>query len=210
LRRFAFMNFKKAALALSVAGAAVFAGGAGVACAESSIVSGGAGPFSTSARLDFAIVVPRFLQFQVGTAGATINAISFNVAAANVGSGTAQTGTGGNLGSGVVTVNIRANAGQVTITPSNNSGGTGLRNGVAGQTISYTQILTTSSDAANVPAPTLSNAGGAAVTPALSAGTVTNRTATWTYTYANTTVPSAGTYGTAANGGRVTYTASTP
>jgi hypothetical protein len=199
-----------AALALLLASAAFFSGASRLAHAESSVVFGGAGPFSTSARLDFAITVPRFLQFQVGTAGATIDAISFNVAAANVGSGSAQAGTGGNLGSGAVSVNIKANAGQVTITPSNNSGGAGLGNGVAGQTISYSEILTASSDAANVPAPTLSNAGGTAVTPALTAGTVTHRSATWTYTYANTTVPNPGTYGTAANGGRVTYTASTP
>ena len=206
-------------MALAMVKAAVLAGvlaSAAVvslpAVAESSIVFGGAGSFSTSARLDFAIVVPRFLQFRVGATGATIDQISFNVAAANVGSGAPQAGTGGDLGAGTVTVSIRANAGQVTITPTNNSGGLGLRNGVAGQTIPYTEILTASSAAATLPAPALSNAGGTAVTPALSAGTVTNRSATWTYSYANTTVPNAGTYGTGGtgSGGRVTYTASSP
>jgi hypothetical protein len=203
---------KRAGLALLFAGAVLPMLPVQPAQAESSIVAGGAGSFSTSARLDFAIVVPRFLQFQVGTAGATVDQVSFNLAAANVGSGVAQTGTGGNLGAGSVTVNIKANSGQVTITPSNSSGGLGLGNGVAGQTIAYTEILTTSSAAGTLPAPTLSNAGGTAVTPALSAGTVTNRSATWTYTYANTTVPNAGTYGTGgtATGGRVTYTASSP
>lgn len=202
-------RLKSAALALLVAGAVLTVR---PAHAESSIVFGGAGSFSTSARLDFSIVVPRFLQFQVGTAGATIDQISFNVAAANVGSGAAQAGSGGNLGAGTVTVNIRANSGQITITPSNNSGGLGLGNGTAGQTIPYTEILTASSAAGSLPAPSLSNAGGTAVTPALSAGTVTNRSATWTYSYANTTVPNPGTYGTggAATGGRVTYTASSP
>jgi hypothetical protein len=200
---------KRAAWVLLAAGAALVAQ---TARAESSTVFGGAGSFSASARLDFAIVVPRFLQFQVGTAGATVDLISFNVAAANVGSGVAQAGAGGNLGAGTVTVNIKANSGQITITPSNNSGGLGLGNGIGGQTIPYTQILTTSSAAGALPAPALSNAGGTAVTPALSAGTVTNRSATWSYTYANTTVPNAGTYGTGgtATGGRVTYTASSP
>ena len=199
---------KHAALALLMASAAFMAQ---PAAAESSIVFGGAGAFSTSARLDFAIVVPRFLQFQVGTAGATIDQVSFTVAAANVGSGVAQAGVGGDLGAGTVTVNVKANSGQVTITPTNNSAGAGLGNG-AGGAIAYTEILTTSSAAGTLPAPVLTNAGGAAVTPALSAGTVTNRSATWTYAYANTTVPNAGTYGTggAATGGRVTYTASSP
>ena len=172
----------------------------------------GAGALSSAARVDIQVVIPRFLQFQVGTAGATIDQITFNVAAANVGSGIAQAGTGGNLGAGAVTVNIKANSGQVTITPTNNSAGAGLGNGTAGQTIAYTEILTASSAAGTLPAPVLSNAGGTAVTPTLSAGAVTNRTATWTYTYANTTVPNAGTYGTGgtATGGRVTYTATTP
>ncbi len=200
---------KRAAVALLLAGAALPMQGLR---AESSIVFGGAGSFSTSARLDFAIVVPRFLQFQVGTAGATVNQITFNVAAANVGSGAAQAGAGGDLGAGTVTVAVRANSGQITITPTNNSGGLGLGNGTAGQTISYAEILTSSSAAGSLPAPVLSNAGGTPVTPSLSAGTVTNRSATWTYTYANTTVPNAGTYGTggAGTGGRVTYTASSP
>jgi len=194
---------------LLVAGAAL---SASVAHAESAIVFGGAGSFSASARLDFAIVVPQFLQFQVGSVGATIDLITFSVAAANVGSGAAQSGTGGNSGGGTVTVNIKANSGQVTITPSNNGGGLGLGSGIAGYTIPYTEILTASSAAGTLPAPTLSNTGGTAVMPALSAGTVTNRSATWTYTYGNTTVPNAGTYGTGgtASGGRVTYTASSP
>jgi hypothetical protein len=198
---------QKAVLATGIAGAAFFPA---FAQAESNVVFGGAGPFSAAARLDFAIVVPRFLQFRVGSAGATIDAVNFTVAAANVGSGTAQAGTGGNLGGGAVTVVLRANSGQVTITPSNNSGGLGLGNGVAGQTIPYTEILTTSSAPGTLPAPTLTNPGGTAVTPTLSAGAVTNSAATWTYRYANTTVPNPGTYGNAANGGRVTYTASSP
>ena len=39
---------------------------------------------------------------------------------------------------------------------------------------------------------------------------VTNRSETWTYTYDNSTLYPAGTYGTSANGGRVTYTATSP
>lgn len=183
------------------------------ASAESNTATG-AGALSSGAKVDIQVVIPRFLQFQVGTAGATVDQITFDMtaAAANVGNSVAQSGTGGNLGAGAVTVNVKANSGQVTITPTNNSAGAGLGNGTAGQTIPYSEILTASSAVGTLPAPALSNAGGTAVTPSLSAGSVTNRTATWTYTYANTTVPNAGTYGSggSATGGRVTYTATTP
>jgi hypothetical protein len=200
--------FKQTTLAAALL---VTAAGSQFAMAET-VTTTGAGALSAPARVDVSVVIPRFLQFQVGTAGATIDAVTFDMTAAagSVGNSVAQAGTGGNVGGGAVTVNIKANAGQVTITPTNNSAGLGLGNGVAGQTISYTEILTASNQAATLPAPTLANAGGTAVTPTLSAGNVTNRTATWTYTYANTAVPNSGTYGTAANGGRVTYTATTP
>ena len=200
--------FNKTALATALLAAAAVPQ---YASAETATANG-AGALSAPARVDVSVVIPRFLQFQVGTAGATIDAITFDMSAAagSVGNSTAQSGSGGNLGGGAVTVNLKANAGQVTITPTNNSGGLGLGNGVAGQTISYAEILTASSDTTNLPAPTLSNAGGTAVSPTLSGGNVTVRTATWTYSYANTTVPNPGTYGTSANGGRVTYTASTP
>lgn len=201
----------KQVLTYTALSAALFA--AQGALAESNTATG-AGALSSAAKVDIQVVIPRFLQFQVGTAGATVDQITFNMsaAAASVGNSVAQNGTGGNLGAGAVTVNVKANSGQVTITPTNNSAGLGLGNGTAGQTIPYTEILTASNAAATLPAPTLSNAGGTAVTPSLSSGAVTNRTATWTYSYANTAVPNAGTYGTGgtATGGRVTYTATTP
>ncbi|MCI0399897.1 MAG: hypothetical protein L0Z68_01135 [Gammaproteobacteria bacterium] len=168
----------------------------------------GAGPLSTAARLDFSVQIPRFLNFRVGSTGATINLVDFNVPDTNVGDGTNVAGTGGDIGGGVVTAAVRSNAGQVTITESNNSGGAGLSNG-AGATIPYTEILTATNDG-NLPAPTLSNAGGNTSAPVLNSGNVTNRSAQWTYTYDNTAVYDSGTYGTSANGGRVTYTASTP
>jgi hypothetical protein len=71
--------------------------------------------------------------------------------------------------------------------------------------ISFAEVGTTSSDAANFPAPALANAGIANVNVALNAGKVTNRTAVWTYAYLNNTIPSAGTYN-----GTVTYTATMP
>jgi hypothetical protein len=178
--------------------------------AESTTVTGG-GALSTTAHLDFSIVIPRFLSFRVGTAGATIDQITFSPTAAALGNSTPVAGTGGDAAAGSGSnVTVLGNGGQITITESNNSGGTGLQHATLTDTINYNQITTTSSDATNLAAPTLSNAGGNTSTPVLTAGNVTNRSAVWTYAYANTTIPSAGTYGTNAKGGRVTYTASMP
>jgi hypothetical protein len=197
----------KAALAVAL-GAALTA--SLPAHAESNTVNGN-GALSADAHLDFSIVIPRFLSFRVGTAGATIDQITFSPTAANVGNSTPVAGAGGNAAGGSgASVSVLGNGGQITISEANNSGGNGLKHATLADTINYSEITTTSSDAANLDAPTLSNAGGNTSTPVLSAGNVTNRSATWTYAYANTTIPSAGTYGTQANGGRVTYTASMP
>lgn len=172
----------------------------------------GTAPYTLSRNLSFRINYPRFLRFRVGATGATINQITFTVPATQVGTGTAIAGTGGEAGGGTAaTVQVVANNGQVTITATNNSGGLGLGNGVVGDPrINYNAIVTTSSDA-NLPAPGLTNAGGTTSLPVLTtAPYVTNRTATWTFNYANATVPAPGTYGTSARGGRVTYTATMP
>jgi hypothetical protein len=157
------------------------------------------------------VVVPRFLTFRVGTNSATIDQITFTVPGANVGDATPIAGTGGDAGGGsAANVAVKGNGGQITITESNNGTGTGLQHATLTDTIAFTQITTTSSDATNLNAPALSNAGGNTATPVLNSSNVTNRTAVWTFAYANTTIPSAGTYGTSAKGGRVTYTASMP
>ena len=171
-------------------------------------VDTGAGALSAAVDLDFRVVIPRFLRFRVGATGVTIDLIDFTVPVADVGSGLDIAGTGGTPGPGLVDVVVRSNAGQVTITESNDSGNLGLAN-VALDRIPYTQILTSSSSGA-LDAPTLSNSGGGLSTPTLTGGNVTNQAAVWTYTYANTIVPEPGTYGaTGGGGGRVTYTATT-
>ena len=199
-------HFAPKALAAGIAAMAAFA-----AHAETTTVTG-AGALSAPAHLDFSVVIPRFLTFRVGTNSATIDQITFTVPGANVGDSTPIAGTGGDAGGGsAANVSVLGNGGQVTITEANNSGGTGLAHAtLAGTTISYGQITTTSSDAVNLQRPVLSDAGGNTSTPVLNAGNVTNRSATWTYAYANSTIPSAGTYGTSAKGGRVTYTAAMP
>ncbi len=170
--------------------------------------SGGAG---AAARLDFQITIPSFIVFRVGTAGGTIDTIQFNPSAADVAAGTAGiAGIGGDVGGGVVTVALISNGGGVTITETNNSGGNGLGNG-GGAFISYGQINTADSGAGGIAPPALSDSNNNTSAIAPTAGSITNRTSTWTYTYDNpATPPVAGTYGGAANGGRVTYTAAIP
>ncbi len=199
-------------LAASAVAAALFGVNVPPAKAESTTVSG-AGALSTSpcCRLDFAVVIPRILRFRVGTAGAMIDLITFTVPAANAFDGTPVAGTGGDAGGGAVNVSVVSNAGQVTVTETNNGGGLGLQR-TGGGTIGYSTISTATGDV-NLPAPTLSDAGGGTSAPVLNSGNVTNRSTTWTYSYSNPTSPvlEAGTYGTGgAGGGRVTYTATTP
>ncbi len=202
------MNTRKLARAVALVALGVSA--ASIAMAESSTVTGG-GALSTTANLDFSIVIPRFLSFRVGTVGATIDQITFSPTAAVLGNSTPIAGTGGDAAGGSGSnVTVLGNGGQITITESNNSAGAGLQHATLADTINYNQITTSSSDATNLAAPTLSNAGGNTSVPVLSASNVTNRSAVWTYAYANTTIPSAGTYGTNAKGGRVTYTAAMP
>jgi len=201
------MNLKQLAMAIGVSAAAL---ATPTSFAEETSTSG-AGALSTAARLDFRVIINRFLRLRVGTdaPAGTIDQITFDVPALITGDGTNVAGTGGDAGGGTAAnVRVQSNAGQVTLTETNNSAGAGLGDG-AGNTIPYTEVLTASSLGA-LPAPTLSNAGGNTSLPTLNAAAVTNRTAVWTYTYDNTAIYSAGTYGTSANGGRVTYTATTP
>ena len=172
-----------------------------------------AAPFALNARLNFQLVYPQFLRFRVGTTGATVNLLQFDVPAMQVGSGATVSATsGGDAGPSAVNVEVVGNNGQVTITPTNSGAGNGIGTGTASDGfINYNQISTVSSSP-QLPAPVLSNAGGTTAQPTLSAGPVTQRTAVWTYGYLNQTIPSAGTYGgaAAALGGQVTYTASMP
>ena len=179
------------------------------AMADSNSASG-ASP-SAAVNLDFRVEIPGILRFQVGGAGG-VNEILFEPAVATLGDGTDVVATsGGDLGPGTVTVDLFSNAGPVTITETNNSVN-GLHNGDPSETIPYSEILTSSSDDTNFPAPVLSNTDENTSAPAPTGGNgkITNRTVAWTYTYDNTAIYPAGTYGTATNGGRVTYTAAAP
>lgn len=164
----------------------------------------GAGTLNANARLDFRVVIPKFIRFQVGSAGATIDLVEFAVPAANVGDGTDVARTNG----GVVPVLLQSNNGNVSLTGTT----LGQLNNGAGENISFAEILSTSSDP-NLNVPTLIDGGtSAAITVTPNVGTrVVDRTANWSFAYSNTNFVGAGSYGGVnVNNGRVAYTASLP
>lgn len=197
-------------LALAAAIAAPLA-----AQAESNFVTGG-GVLNATARVDFRITIPKVLFLQVGTGSlfadnGAINLIDFVVPAANVGDGNpvAATAGSGDLGAGTVTAMVRGNGGNVTLAASTAGA---LGNG-AGDSINWNQITTVAAAlTTGTVLPALALPNGASVNTVLNAvGGVVNQDARWTYSYNNTAVVPAGTYGGVnVNNGRVTYTASLP
>ncbi len=178
-----------------------------LASAESQLVTGAG---NASARLDFRVVVPRVLFLSVGTGAAyttnnTVDVVEFNYATnpAAVGTGAAAGVISGN----VVPVRVIGNNGQISLTATTTGALTNEQ--TPGDTIPWTQITSVSSLAA-LPSPVIPATGtGAVSNVTLSSGTkVTDRAATWTFSYANSAVVPFGTYGT--TNGRVQYTAAMP
>ncbi len=179
-----------------------------LASAESQLVTGAG---SATARLDFRVIVPRVLFLAVGTGAAafannsTIDTVTFDYTSnpAAVGGGAAA--TAGTITGNVVPVRVVGNNGQVTLAAST----TGALTNATADTIPWSQITATSSLAA-LPSPVIPNTGaGTASNVTLSSGTrITDRTADWTFSYANSAIVAPGTYGT--TNGRVTYTAAMP
>ncbi len=187
--------------------------------AESNVQSG-AGTLNATAHVDFEIVIPQILYLRVGTGSSyttgvltsnpAVDLITFSPTAAQVGSGTALAGTGGDLTGGVETAAVVSNFGNVTLT----STSTGALSDGAGDSISFAQITTAATAntfATTLGAPVLSNGAGSTVTLTAPASKVIQADAKWTFSYANTTTPPAGTYGGVnVNNSRVVYTASMP
>lgn len=192
--------FVKSAIALALAAPML-------ASAESQLVIGSG---NASARLDFRVVVPRVLFLGVGT-GADAAIPANNTAAPNTvtfdyTSNPAALGTGAAAGAitgNVVPVRVIGNNGQITLAANT----TGALTNATADTIPWSEISATSSLAA-LPSPGIPNTGaGTASNVTLSSGTkITDRSANWTFSYANSVVVAPGTYGT--TNGRVTYTAS--
>lgn len=190
------------------------------ATAESTL-STGAAALSSSAKVDFQVTIPKILYLRVGngssyttgvlTTGGTIDLVTFSPAAAVVGNGSAVTGAGGDLTGGVSTAAIISNSGNVTL----NATATGALGNATGDSIAFTQITTTASALTGgytlLPAPVLANGVSANVVLTAPGTKVITADAKWTYAYANTTTPPAGTYGGVnTNNSRVTYTAAMP
>lgn len=175
-----------------------------LASAESQLT---VGTGAAAARLDFRVVIPRVLFLAVGTgatglaANATVDTVTFDYTTnpAALGTGAAAGAITGN----VVPVRVLGNNGVIALASTN----TGALTNATGDTIAWSEITAVSSDATNFASPAPS---GASVNLGLSGGTkVTSRSASWTFSYANTAAVPPGTYGTATNG-RVTYTATMP
>ena len=203
---------------------------AGTARAESTFVNGAG---TANARLNFQIVIPKFLYLQVGTGTypttvGTIDTLVFDMssAIANVGSGTAQSGTGGDLANGAVTALVVGNN-FTAASYSFSATTTGALSNGAGNTISWSEIqLAAGSPSAIVVVPAATAvlqhpgtvaapfADGAATTVSLApVSKVINQAAKWTFQYKNTNVPASGTYGVngaTLNGGQVTYAIAMP
>jgi hypothetical protein len=191
------------------------------ATAESTF-STGAAALSSSARVDFQVTIPKILYLRVGAGSAypgtlatvgTIDAVTFSPAAGVVGNGSAVSGAGGDLTGGVSTAAIISNSGNVTLNAV--AAGAGLSDGAAGDFIPFTQITTTAAALTGgwtlLPAPILINGTSANVVLTAPATKVITADARWTFAYANTTTPPAGTYGGVnTNNSRVTYTATMP
>jgi len=166
--------------------------------AESRVTTG-TGTINAQARVNFSVTIPRFIFLQVGTGtllanNTTIDTISFAPAVNIVGTGTTVAGSGGNLGSGGVTVRIIGNAGNVSL------GAGGPANLTSGaNTIPWTQISTAITGGATHPTINGTNANFGA------SGGVVNINGTWVYSYLNTVTPASGTFT-----GQVQYTATTP
>lgn len=192
---------KKSLLAVSAAVAALLALPT-TASAESQLVVGAG---NASARLDFRVVIPRVLYLAVGTGSAalgnnaTVDQLTFDYTAtpADVGSGTASAAQ-------TVNVRVRGNNGQISLVANT----TGALTNATGDTIDWTQINATS-DQVTLPSPALPLTGASAGSNVtLNTAKVTDRSAVWSFSYANSAVVAPGTYGT--TNGRVTYTASMP
>jgi len=171
--------------------------------AESGSTAGTSGTeMSTSVRLKLRVIIPRFLQFQVGSAGTTADTLTFEAAPGAVGNGVAVTGTGGDAAGGSgASVELRSNAGQVSIVADNDGGNGGLgSNG----TISLLEI-TARSDSSDLPTPPLTDAGMASSKATLTGGDVTDRRATWSYEYRNSRTVEPGSYSA-----EIVYTAVSP
>ena len=141
-----------------------------------------ANTLSATASLGLKVVIPRFLFFQIGSRGDTVDTLAFEPSADNVGNGSIVNATGGNAAAGSsARIDPRGNAGQITITATNDDGVGGLGSGGA---ISQAEIRTLSVTPERA-TPILTDSGGDTARATVSRGNVTDRKAIWRYEYKN-------------------------
>lgn len=176
------MNFHKLALvSLATAGAGI----PSLTMADSDLGIGAGA--SAAADLNFSVVIPRFVYFQVGASAVpgTLDTVSFDL-----GAGLVEPGTGTDVASasGPVNVVLRSND-AVTISAQALTGSGPLAAG-------STEISAVSSSA-SIPVPAFGSSAAQVAGPI-------NANGSWTFTYDNTNVYPADTYSAT-----VTYTAAT-
>ena len=184
--------------------------------AESNFVTAATGTLTGTAKLDFTITVPKFVFVQIGTGtnmanNTTVDNLTYTVAAANVGSGTAVAGVGGDLTAGQVTARVIGNNGTIAFSSTT----LGAMSNGAGDTISWDQMnvaVATNTSATALAHPAFVDGSTTSVNLTPTSGTkVTKLDAKWTYSYKNQNIVAAGTYGGVnTNNGRVTYGVSMP
>jgi hypothetical protein len=161
-----------------------------------------AGPIAVS----FSIVIPTFLRFEIGAAaGAPSVAWNASITAANIGNSTpvnadASTNAGPGAGAGELYYALLTNNGS---TATISAVGTAAAFVSGGNSIPYSDVtaLVTPSTGSGVALPP---AGGSTVVPAAASGVI-NEAGVWTFQYANTATPAAGTYS-----GTINYTVAQP
>lgn len=156
-------------------------------------------PYRVDGPIDIELRLGAFLYLQIGSTGSTVDTVGFDLTNENVGDGVPIDAITPDI-----TVIVRSNHGAITL-GALSDGTQGLVNDTGGS-LSYSQILTTTSNP-GLPAPTLVDGTSGTVNIVANQfnGFVTEQRALWKYQLANSVIAPAGTYG-----GGVTYTASTP
>ncbi len=190
--------------------------------AESAFVNGAATGSSASAKLDISIVIQPTLFLRVGSGAAlaandaSIDPVTFTVAAANVGDGSLVGGTGSDLSAAATTVRVYGNGGSINL----NSATTGPLTNLNGESIPWNQVSVSAAALASatpgfinaaIPHPAFNTGpagGNGTATTLTAANKVVRVEGRWTYRFLNSNPFPAGTYGaTTTRNGRVTYTA---
>lgn len=200
------------AVAVALAGIAALPG---AAHAESKFVTGSSS-LTTTASLDFTITIPKFVYLRVGTGSdlannTDVSNLIYTVPAASIGNGTPISATsGGDLSSGTVTARVMGNNGTIAFSSTT----LGAMNNGGSDTISWSEMnvaVATNTSTTALSHPALVDGGTTSINLPTTSGKVTSLDARWTYTYLNSQVVAAGTYGGVnANNGRVTYAVAMP